>query len=442
MTATREEQGPLSVEVVPVAQLSADPSNARAHSVRNLESIKLSLERFGQQKPIVVDESGVVVAGNGTLSAAVSLGWDEVSVVRTSLRGQEASAYAIADNRTAELASWDYTVLAETLEKLRADESIDELSSGFTALELNALVPLSADEAMPDDEEFVGDVEASEPRARSGDVWSLGGHRVMCGDSTSSDDVRVLMDGAEAGVCFTSPPYAQQRSYGEAERLIPDWDSLMQGAFSNLPMSADGQVLVNLGLITKDKEWWPYWDNWISWMSDQGYLRFGWYVWDKKSPLPGRDYGRLRPQHEWVFHFTKNPRDSCDHWIESSAESKGAVRSYGMKNKKGEVNSKNAGVGHSHRCAGSVASITNAEGRGQCSHPAVFPPSFASYFIKSWHGTVYEPFCGSGSTLMACEQLGRVCYGMELDPVYVDMILGRWENMTGGKAVRVKKGTE
>jgi hypothetical protein len=116
------------------------------------------------------------------------------------------------------------------------------------------------------------------------------------------------MDGEEADICFTSPPYAQQRDYKSGPQ---DWDALMQGVFSILPVNHGAQVLVNLGLVHHDGEWLPYWDGWIEWMRAADWRRFGWYVWDKGFALPGDWNGRLAPAHEFLFHFnraTKYPR--------------------------------------------------------------------------------------------------------------------------------------
>lgn len=122
-----------------VTELAADPANARKHSDKNLDAIKASLTRFGQQKPIVIDSSGVVRAGNGTLMAAKALGWAEIDCVVSDLQGAEAAAYAIADNRTAELAEWDEAVLTATLQALEAEDASLLLDAGFTADELKAL---------------------------------------------------------------------------------------------------------------------------------------------------------------------------------------------------------------------------------------------------------------------------------------------------------------
>ena len=130
----------MKTEQVKVKNLLNDPANVRKHDDRNIESIKASLQRFGQQKPIVVNELGRVVAGNGTLMAAKSLGWKEIQIVRAELDGVDATAYAIADNRTAELAVWDDDALAQTLAALHKDDSIDELVTGFTDQEIEDLI--------------------------------------------------------------------------------------------------------------------------------------------------------------------------------------------------------------------------------------------------------------------------------------------------------------
>lgn len=130
----------MDVESSPIAELSADPANARTHGERNIDAIKASLRRFGQQKPIVVDSSGVVRAGNGTLEAAQALGWDAVDIVRTPLQGSEATAYAIADNRSSELAEWDEEVLAAILEGLQFDDPELLAAAGFDQSDLDALL--------------------------------------------------------------------------------------------------------------------------------------------------------------------------------------------------------------------------------------------------------------------------------------------------------------
>src|SRR5262249_9390652 len=136
-----------------------------------------------------------------------------------------------------------------------------------------------------------------------GDLWHLGGHRVLCGDATAADDVARVLEGPTAA-CVTSPPYAAQRAYGGA---VPrDWEALMAGAFAHVDPGA--QVLVVPGLAHEAGAWVPYWDPWLAWMRAHGWRTFGWYVWDQGPGLPGDWGGRLAPAHEFVFHLNQAPR--------------------------------------------------------------------------------------------------------------------------------------
>jgi len=142
MTASMTANLPagLAVQTVPIASLKPDPANARTHDARNLDTIRASLRRFGQQKPIVIDQTGVVIAGSGTLLAAEAEGWSEIGVVVSDLIGADRTAYAIADNRSAELAAWDDDALAKMLEQLQGDPGIDAAVTGFDAEEIEAML--------------------------------------------------------------------------------------------------------------------------------------------------------------------------------------------------------------------------------------------------------------------------------------------------------------
>jgi DNA modification methylase len=424
----------MKTELVKIETLVFDPANARKHGEKNLSAIKSSLQRFGQQKPIVVDASGVVRAGNGTLAAAKSLGWKEISIVRSPLSGSEATAYAIADNRSSELAEWDDDVLSQTLAALQIEDEDLALATGFDAKEIDALL---APDEVKEDEVPEPPVD---PITKSGDLWILGDHRLLCGDSTKSEDVERLMNGEKADLCFTSPPYGQQREYTEESKAkVADWDGLMRGVFGNLPMSESGQVLVNLGLIHRDGEWIPYWDAWISWMREQGWRRFGWYVWDQGSGLPGDWSGRLAPSFEFVWHF--NRKATKPHHCVPKKSKSIRDRSNDAVMRMGADSTQRASSGKSslntHKIPDSVIRVQRQCGKIETGdyHPAVFPVALPTVIIQCWHGDIYDPFCGSGTTLIAAEQLSRKCYGMEISPQYCDVIVKRWENLTGKKAV-------
>lgn len=429
----------MQVKTVSIDSISQDPANLRRHGERNLASIVASLRKFGQQHPIVVTDQGVILSGNGRYQAAKQLGWKEIAVTVTSLKGSDATAYAIADNRTAELAEWDDTALAETLRALQSEDYEIE-AAGYTESEIDGLIKGLADDLLGKTEVVEDEVPEppADPITKPGDLWILGEHRLLCGDSTKAEDVARLMDGKKADLCFTSPPYGQQRDYTEEGKAkVADWDGLMKGVFQNLPMSESGQVLVNLGLIHRDGEWIPYWDGWIEWMRQQGWRRFGWYVWDQGPGLPGDWSGRLAPSHEFVFHFNKEsirPAKTKDcKW--AGEENHGS----GLRGSDNQVS------GYCHagkpvqdkKISDSVIRVMRHKARGiEVEHPAVFSVSFASEFLSSWPGLTYEPFCGSGTTFIAAEQLGRKCYGMEISPQYCDVIVKRWEQLTGMVAVR------
>lgn len=197
----------MHVDIVDIAKLVLDPANARRHSAKNLEAIKGSLVRFGQQKPIVITPAGVVLAGNGTLEAARSLGWDKIDCVRTKLEGTDATAYAIADNRTGELAEWDAGALSETLKSL-AELDFDLGSIGFDETDLAAMIATPEPPGGLTDPDAVP--EQVEPRTKPGDLWVLGEHRLLCGDSTNVQHVERLMAGEKATFVYCDPPYGMK----------------------------------------------------------------------------------------------------------------------------------------------------------------------------------------------------------------------------------------
>lgn len=430
----------MNVEQVPISELSVDPGNARQHDRRNIDTIKGSLRRFDQQKPIVARRDGTVIAGNGTLEAARELGWDTIGVHWSDLEGAEAAAYAIADNRTAELAEWDDSALAETLASIQNDQSIDELVTGFDEKEIKELITKSSGGGEVDEDE--PPAAPADPVTQPGDLWVLGEHRVLCGDATDGEAVDQLMQGERVGLCFTSPPYAQQRDYtAEAKKKVQDWDGLMRGVFAYLPMTDDGQVLVNLGLVHRDGEWVPYWEDWIAWMREQGWRRFGWYVWDQGFGLPGDWNGRFGPAHEWLFHFnTESVRP--EKWTEKQPEN---------------IKPRHQGESTMRKADGTTAAFTNPSASGQATkvpdsvvrigrqvgsdgHPAQFPVALPTAVVMSWPRDAYDPFLGSGTTLIAAEQLGRRCFGMEISPAYCDVICKRYMALTGDSPVRESDG--
>jgi len=379
---------------IQITELSLDPKNARKHSARNLEAIAASLNKFGQRKPIVVHR-GVVLAGNGTLEAAKSLGWTEIDVaeVPEDWDNDTAKAYALADNRTAELAEWDESELAKQLLELQdADWDIEQL--GF---EVPALADIDGDM----DEDEVPEPPA-EPKTKLGDIYQLGRHRLMCGDSTDKASVERLMDGAKADMIFTDPPYGMD--------LDTDYSQMTGGGgkkYDNVigdNKQFNAQPLLEMFSYCKEIFLWGA-DYYVETL-DRNYPNLGsWIIWDKYSDSErmGLLDGRFGSTFETCWSKTKHKREIAR-----------------------------------------VLVTTNYTARGDETriHPTQKPVALAQWFFDRWakDGTnIVDLFLGSGSTLIACEQAGKTCFGMELDPKYCDVIVTRWENLTGQKAELVNR---
>lgn len=245
---------------VPIADLRADPANVRLHNDRNMETLRASLAAFGQQKPIVADAEGIIVAGNATLEAARALGWTHLAVVRTSLDEAGRKAFGVADNRTAELAIWNTAELIKLIDELK--ETDVAAAIGFSEDEIKALVEKLAAEMAPiaglTDPDTVPEPPA-EAVTQRGDLWILGDHRLLCGDSTNAADVGRVMGGEKAGLCFTSPPYAQQRDYeGEAKKLCKDWEPSNSAGGASAWKSSRGTWTSPSGVGSSSRERRPF----------------------------------------------------------------------------------------------------------------------------------------------------------------------------------------
>jgi len=378
---------------IAVDKLLQDPANVRQHSAKNIETIKASLARFGQQKPIVVDGKGVVVAGNGTLAAARELGWQEVHVVRSALQGADRTAYAIADNRTAELAEWDDAALAEQLSALAIDDEEILAAAGFDEAELEKLISetigLGANDVVEDE---VPEPPA-DPVTKPGDLWQLGEHRVLCGDSTKAEDVALLMGGEKVDLCLTDPPYglgdtvSNKNNYDRHEDSRANLVALIAG-FVPLAKKYCVRMVITPGVKNLFLYSEPSWT--MAWFTPAGAGRgpWGFCCWQP------------------IICYGKDPRLA-------------------------------SGEG-SH-----PDSLVHTESSDKSIHPCPKPIKFWAWILERASvkgGDVFDPFLGSGTTLIAAEQLGRKCYGIEISPAYCDVIVERWENLTGKKAKRVADG--
>jgi site-specific DNA-methyltransferase (adenine-specific) len=368
----------MKLEVLKISSLKLDPKNARSHDQGNLDAIAGSLTQFGQRKPIVISQDNTVVAGNGTLTAAMSLGWTDIEVVRVPTDWDDAriKAFALADNRTAELATWNQEIMASQLLELQ-EAGFDIEEFGFELHE-----PPVDLEAIKEDE--VPEVAIS--RAALGDIWQLGKHRLMCGDSFSSASIDALLDGHKVDLVFTDPPYGMS--------LDTDYSKMGASKTKYKKIENDDQ-LFDASRIMKlvDAPIWYLWGadyypstipNW-----DQGSI----IVWAKAhSEAENSVFGSA---FELCWRYPKTKKEV---WF---------VRRIQMTNE-----------------------LLTA-------HPTQKPLALPLRAIEKdtdKGDIVFDFFLGSGTTLIACEQLERVCLGLELDPQYCDVIIQRWENLTGLKA--------
>ena len=444
----------------PVAELRAHPGNARVHSAEQVEQIKASMLAFGFTNPLLVDEAGALIAGHGRLEAAVALGLEKVPVIALRhLSSAQKEALRLADNRISENATWDRALLRDSLAAVRASTDLDLAALGFSADELSAILAAAGD-AVSDgdapealsaadaetpsspatstgaeaDVDDPADADPEPPRqavTRPGDLWLLGDHRLLCGDSTDAAAVARVMGADRATLLFTSPPYGNQRDYTTGG--VTDWDALMQGVFQHLDLAVrpDAQVLVNLGLIHRDNEWQPYWSGWLDWMRARGWRRFGLYAWDQGPGLPGDWNGRLAPAFELLFHFNREARRPnkiipC-RWAGHVNSEKGVLRA-----KDGSVGEwQHAGQGvQETRIPDSVLRITRHKARGiETEHPAVFPVALPDFLMRAYADDgdiVFEPFAGAGTSIIAGQRTGRRVRAIELATAYVDLAIARW----------------
>ena len=442
---------PLRIEYRKVEALLPYARNPRTHSAAQVAKIAASIVEYGWTNPVLVDGANGIIAGHGRLAAARKLGLAEVPVIELGhLSPTQKRAYLIGDNQLALQAGWDEELLALELAEL-SEAGYDLLLTGFDDAEIERLLADGAavDEATapdpdePDAADAVPDAPTN-PITRPGDVWQLGAHRLICGDAADASVVATLMAGESADLCFTSPPYGNQRDYTRGG--IPDWDALMRGVFAQLPLVAEGQVLVNLGLIHRDNEVVPYWNGWLDWMRSQGWRRFAWYVWDQGPGMPGDWSGRLAPSFEFVFHFNHLSRKpnkivSCKFaGQETHLRTDGS--STAMRGKDGAVNAWTAAgqPTQNHRIPDSVIRIMRHKGKiGQgIDHPAVFPVALPVYIMEAFTdlgGILFEPFGGSGTSLLAGQRTGRKVRAVEVAPEYVDVAIQRFQQNHPGVAV-------
>ena len=395
----------LQVQQWPVEKLIPYARNARTHSEEQVAQVAASITEFGWTNPILVGGDGVIIAGHARLLAARKLRLREVPViVLDHLSETQRRALVLADNRLALSAGWDEEMLRVELESLK-EESFDLDIVGFTAEELEAILAgpeetrdgLTDEDAVPDEQEAV--VSAA------GDMWAMGEHRLLCGDSTQMEAVEKVLAGGLADMVFTDPPYSVSYTGKTARKLTIQNDDLGAGfeqflrdACVNIMAVTKGAIYICMSsseihtLQRVFREAGGHWSTFI--------------VWAKNTFTMGRsDYQRqyepiLYGWKEGTDHFWCGARDQGDVWFI----------------KKPSVNDL---------------------------HPTMKPVELVERAIRNsskGRDTVLDPFGGSGTTLIACEKSGRQARVIELDPKYCDVIVTRWQEFTGKQSMHAESG--
>ncbi|WP_027285541.1 site-specific DNA-methyltransferase [Rubritepida flocculans] len=397
----------LRVEMLPVAALVPYAANARQHPPEQVAQLAASIGEFGFTVPVLVDEAGVLIAGHGRILAARALGLEAVPAIRLShLTEAQARAYRLADNQLALTSTWDEALLAAELRALRTEE-FDLGLLGFDGAALDRLLAEATAEAPA-----VGggdpDAPAPEPPAvpvtRPGDLWLMGPHRLLCGDATSAVDVARLLDGARTHLMVTDPPYGVNYD--------PEWRN-----------EAGVSATMRTGRVANDdradwREAWALFPGDVAYvwhagvhartviesLEATGFAVRSQIVWAKPRFVLGR--GDYHWQHEPCLYAVRKgatghwqgARDQATLWPIATAGDEDAATVHGTQKPV--------------ECMRRPMLNNSAPGE-----------------------SVYEPFCGSGSTIIAAETAGRACLAMEIDPRYVDVAVRRWQDFTGSSAV-------
>jgi len=395
---------------MPVGQLVPYARNARTHSDDQVAQIAASMAEFGFTNPILIGEDGVIIAGHGRLMAAQRLGLSEVPViVLAHLNAAQRRALVVADNKIALNAGWDTEILLEQIELIRAD-GFDIDLVGFSDVELGELLAEIEAPETAGAIEGEDDIPAppADPVSRPGDLWMLGHHRLLCGDSTVATDVERVLAGVTPLLMVTDPPYGVEYD--------PSWRN-QAGASAT---KRTGKVL------NDDRADWR--EAWALFPGDVAYVWHGaLHATTVADSLIASGFN-IRSQIIWAKDRLILSRGDY-HWQHEPCWY--AVRAKGKGHWAGDR--KQTTLWHiSHRDQ-DAETVHGTQKPVECMRRPILNNSSPGQAI-------YEPFMGSGTTLIAAETTGRTCLGIELNPVYVDVAIERWQNLTGGVAMLESDG--
>lgn len=386
-----------TIQYLPISEIKPYPHNPR----KNEEAVVFvanSIEQFGFKSPIIIDKNNVIVCGHTRLLAAEKLGLNDVPcIVADDLTPEQIKAYRLADNMTASKSEWDIELL---------NTELLDLESNFDMSDFGFEIEPPTGEVRDDD--FDADAVADaivEPVTKLGDIWTLGRHRLMCGDSTDRETVDRLMDGAKADMVFTDPPYAL---FGNSTGVSGVADDKMTRPFFLALFQRAREITKVFGHIYACCDWHSAFS--LQAMAKQaGLTEKNLCIWDKGNGGIGAMYQHC---YEMIWFFANTP----------VAKTTIGQKYAGERTVNGKPN-----IWRYPREQGSVRE-----------HNAQKPLEMVKFAVDNSSDMgekVCDLFGGSGTTLIACEETGRDCFMMELEPKYCDVIIKRWENLTGQKAV-------
>lgn len=415
----------LAIQYVDIDKLKPFDKNPRTHSKDQIAQIANSIRKFGWVNPILVDENFEIIAGHGRILAGKELGYEKVPVAQLShLSIAEKRGLLIADNRIAENAGWDDELLSQIMAELH-DDKFDLSVLGFTNKELESIkAEFESEQELSQTIDNVPDMPDSVVSVK-GDLWTLGEHRLLCGDALSADDVTRLMDGERATMTFTDPPYnvnydggAGDRKKG-TERKIKN-DNLGDGFYDFLTVAIENILEHTIGssyICMSSSELHTLYDA----FRDAGGRFETFIVWVKNNFSLTRS--RYQHQSEWVLF------GDCANGEPPYKEQHEEIL-LGRKNGSGEI------PWYGGRSQSDVWEFDKPIKNDL--HPTMKPVALVERAINNSSSVmdiVLDPFGGSGSTLIACEKTQRRCRMIELDEKYVDTIIRRWQELTGETAV-------
>jgi DNA modification methylase len=409
----------MQVTKVKINSIKTNPKNPRLIKDDKFKKLVNSIKEFPQMlelRPIVVDENNIILGGNMRHKACIEAGLKEVYIVQAKdLTEQQKDEFIVKDN--VGFGEWDWDILAN-------EWDTDKLTDWGLDLPLD--VSVQELEAEEDNYEIPNEIETD---IVLGDLFEIGEHRLMCGDSTDSDSVAKLMNGEKADILFTSPPYSDMREYNGNKDLSV---SNIIEFITTFCQYCDYQI-INLGIQRKENEIIEYWNDYIEKAKENNYKFLSWNVWNREEPRSIAQQTAFIPiAHEWIFVFGKKHKE-----INKTIECK-------MGGKKTKSINRNADGSQFKReyeveALKKINSVTTTGVELSGIHPAMFPVDLPAEYIKALtneNNIIVEPFTGGGSTMVASHQLKRKCYGMELDPKYCQVIIDRMKKLDSSLVIK------